>query len=95
MGGLFACYTAQPSFKPSCELKSGSVMDVLGKGPLGPASELKSGSVMDVLPRSKPTPNGSIGGLQPAASLKTGSVMDILGGSSSTAKPPSQVCITL
>ncbi|KAL8584614.1 hypothetical protein ACOMHN_002343 [Nucella lapillus] len=78
------------SFKVTSELKSGSVMDILGKGPFGSspsaARELKQGSVMDVLGGKNDMKLGApsaAGGFNPAAQLKQGSVMDILGKSTS------------
>ncbi|XP_013380005.1 nuclear pore complex protein Nup153 [Lingula anatina] len=52
------------AFKPAKELKSGSVMDILGKGTTTTTTDAKSSP-------------GT--GIAPASSLKQGSVMDILG----------------
>ncbi|XP_076462306.1 uncharacterized protein LOC143294737 isoform X2 [Babylonia areolata] len=88
---------ATPSFggplKVASSLKSGSVMDVLGKSPMGStslgvkaSSDLKQGSVMDVLGGKNDWKTGaaSASPLKPAAELKPGSVMDILGKQSSS-----------
>ncbi|XP_060077392.1 nuclear pore complex protein Nup153-like isoform X2 [Ylistrum balloti] len=58
---------------PATELKSGSVMDVLGKSG-------ESGFSFGSTKTNKDTT--SMGGFKPASELKQGSVMDVLGGSS-------------
>ena len=75
--------------KPNGDLKSGSVMDILGKpsepsgggfGGVQPASQLKTGSVMDFLsPKTTDKKEAGSGAFTAASELKKGSVMDVLG----------------
>ncbi|XP_021341059.1 nuclear pore complex protein Nup153-like isoform X2 [Mizuhopecten yessoensis] len=64
---------------PATELKSGSVMDVLGKSG-GSGFSFNTGSSTNKINSE----TSSMGGFKPASELKQGSVMDVLGGTPKT-----------